>query len=175
MRNRLHPNPTRPAVAARVLVPVLLVFLAACSDAEQRRSAAADLPPAVPGSAQQGDAQAGDTSFTAVAIQTSQISETVAAEYGIERRDNLVMLRVSPRQGEPGSIDTAQAAVQVTVTDLRGQTSALELDRKIVAGLVDHVGTMEITLPSTLRFEVTATTPQGETRTMDFSREFRTR
>lgn len=175
MRNRLDPSPTSPPVAPRLLAPFLLVFLAACSDAERRASTSVELPPAVPGSAQQVEAEVGDVSFTAVAIQTSQIHATVAAEHGIERRDDLVMLRVSPRQGEPGSIDSAPAAVQAVATDLRGYTRVLELDRKVVAGLVDHVATMEVTLPATLRFEITATTPQGESETMKFSREFRAR
>lgn len=175
MHDRLDPDPTRATFAARLLVPVLLVFLAACSDAEQRPPSGAQLAPAVPGSAQQVEAEVGAASFIAVAIQTSQIPATVAAEHGIERRDDLVMVRVSPRQGEPGSIGTAPAAVRVAVTDLRGQTSVLELDRKVIAGLVDHVGTMQVTLPATLRFEVIVTTPEGETRTMKFSREFRAR
>jgi len=175
MRNRPDPNPTHPTVAPRLLAPALLLLLAACSDSAQGPRAAAGMPPAVPGSAQQVEAEVGDASFTAVAIQTSQIPETVAAEHGFERRDDLVMLRVSPRQGEPGSISTAPAAVQVAVTDLRGETSVLELEREVIAGLVDHVGTIEVTLPATLRFEVTVTTPQGDTRTMEFSRDFRAR
>lgn len=175
MRHKIDPNLTSPAVAPRLLAAVIVVFLAACSDAEQQRSAAADPPTAVPGSAQQVSAEAGDASFTAVAIQTSQIPDSVAAEHGIERRDDLVMLRVSAREGEPGNISTAPATVQATVTDLRGQTSILELDRKVVAGLVDHTGTVEVTLPATLRFEIIATTPQGASETMNFSREFRAR
>ncbi len=175
MRNRLNSSPTSPTAAPRMLAPFLLVFLAACSGAERSASASAELPPAVPGSAQQVEAKVGDVSFIAVALQTSQIPATVAAQHGIERRDDLVMLRVSPRQGEPGNIASAPAAVKATVTDLRGHTSVLELDRKVVAGLVDYVATIEVTLPATLRFEITATTPQGKSGTMTLSREFKAR
>ncbi len=176
MRNRLDPSPTDPPpLVLHSLVPLLLVFLAACSDTERRASSSAELPPTLPGSAQQADATVGDVSFFAVAMQTSQIPATVAAEHGIERRDDLVMLRVSPRQGEPGNIASAQAVVKATVTDLRGHTSVVELDRKVVAGLVDYVATMEVKLPATLRFEITATTPSGESETMRLSHEFRAR
>ncbi len=175
MRNRLHPSPTSPPVAPRLLVPLLLVLLAGCSDTERRTSAVAEPTPTVPGSARQVETDVGDVSFTAVAIQTSQIPDAVAAEHGMERRDDLVMLRVAPRQGEPGSIDTAPASVKATVIDLRGSTSVLDLERKVVAGLVDHVATFDVRLPATLRFEITATTAQGKSETMTFNREFRAR
>jgi len=158
----------------RLLACGAFVLLAACSGDDQAASPAA-VPITVPGSASQVETGVGDASVIAVAIQTSQIPAGVAAEYGIEQRDDLVMLRVSPRQGEIGSISTAPTEVRATVTDLRGETRSLELEERVVAGLVDHVGTVQVTLPETLRFNVTAVSQQGETETLEFSREFRAR
>ncbi len=169
-RSRLRTATT----SLRLLACGAVVLLVACSGEDQAASPAA-VPITVPGSASQVETDVGDASVTAVAIQTSQIHAGVAAEHGIEQRDDLVMLRVSPRQGEIGSISSAPTEVSATVTDLRGATRALELDERMVAGLVDHVGTVQVTLPETLRFNVTAVSQSGETETLEFSREFRAR
>ncbi len=158
----------------RLLACAAFVLLASCSG-EDRAASPAAVPITVPGSASQVETDVGEASVTAVAIQTSQLPDGVAAEHGIEQRDDLVMLRVSPRQGELGSISTAPTEVRATVTDLRGETRALELKERVVAGLVDHVGTVQVTLPETLRFNVTVVSQQGETETLELSREFRAR
>ncbi len=163
-RLRAAPMPLRLAACAA------LVLLASCSGEERTAS-----PAAVPGSASQVTTDLGGASVTAVAIQTSQIPATVASGYGIEQRDDLVMLRVSPRKGEIGTIATAPMEVRATVTDLRGETRAMVLEERIVADLVDHVGTVEVTLPANLRFDVVLVAPGGKTETLEFSREFRAR
>lgn len=157
----------------RLLACGAIALLAACSGEDRANPAA--VPITVPGSASQVEADISEASVTAVAIQTSQLPDEVAAEHGIEQRDDLVMLRISPRQGEIGSISTAPAQVRATVTDLRGRTREIEMEKQVVAELVDHVGTVQITLPETLRFDVTIVSPEGETETLRFSREFRSR
>lgn len=159
----------------RLLAPCALTFLAACSEGERPATASADAPPMPPGSAQQVRSDVGEASVLAVAMQTTQIPAEVANEYGIEQRDDLVMLRISPRQGEPGNIESAPAQVRATVTDLRGQTSEVELEERLVSGLVDYVGTVQTALPETLRFDITVTSEQGGTETLELTREFRAR
>lgn len=154
----------------RLLACGALVLLASCSGEDRAAS-----PAAVPGSASQVQADVGEASVTAVAIQTSQLPAEVAAEQGIEQRDDLVMLRVSPRQGDLGDISSAPTQVRATVTDLRGQTRDLELEERVVAGLVDHVGTVQVTLPETLRFNISVVSQEGQTETLELSREFRAR
>jgi hypothetical protein len=156
----------------RLLVCGAFALLAACSGEDRAGNA---VPAAVPGSASQVAADVGDASVIAVAIQTSQLPDAVAAEHGIEQRDDLVMLRVSPRLGEPGALTTAPAQVRATVTDLRGHTRELELEQRTVAGLVDHVGTLEVSLPDTLRFDISVVTQQGATETLQLSRQFQSR
>lgn len=156
----------------RLLVGGAFALLAACSGEDPAGSA---VPPDVPGSASQVEADVGDASVIAVAIQTSQLPDAVAAEHGIEQRDDLVMLRVSPRMGEPGTITTAPAQVRATVTDLRGHTRELVLEQKTVAGLVDYVGTLQVSLPETLRFDISVVTQQGATETLELTREFQSR
>lgn len=159
---------------ARLLALAVLALVAACGTDDDAAHPAA-VPITAPGSANQVDARVGEASVTAVAIQTSQLPAEVAVEQGIEQRDDLVMLRVSARQGEPGSISTAPVEVRASVTGLQGARRDIEMHERTVAGLVDHVGTVQVTLPDTLRFDITVVTPQGETGTLELSRGFRTR
>lgn len=156
--------------SVRLLAAGALALLAACAGDDA--ASPANATPDVPGSASQVQEQLGNAAVTAVAIQTSQIPAEVAAARGIERRDDLVMLRVSPRRGEAGELDTAPVQVRATVTDLRGTTRALELHRQDAAGLVDHVGTVPVTLPDTLRFSIEVTNREGQTDTLELTRQF---
>lgn len=150
----------------------LMVLLAACGGEAPTSASVTDQRPAVPGSAQQVEAEVGGATVTAVAIQTSQLPDAVAAEHGIQKRDDRVMLRVSARQGESGNVTTAPVQVRATVSDLRGGARPIELSERVTNGLVDHVGTVETALPSTLRFEIAVTTARGESETLEFSRRF---
>ncbi|UHQ22366.1 DUF4426 domain-containing protein [Lysobacter sp. 5GHs7-4] len=138
---------------------------------------------AVPGSSgnanaapQEAVARSGDVTVRASALQTSALSPTVAAQYGIVRDDATVMLLVAVRRGPDGQDVAVPARVSATATDLRGQRHTLEL-RELRTGegdaqLLDYIGTVEIALPDTLRFEVGVTPEQGASTTVQFSREF---
>lgn len=167
------PPATTATRLAGMVLPVLL--LAGCAGEEPGATSSPAQPPAVPGSAWQVETRVGDASVTAVAIQTSQLPAVVAAEHDIPQRDDLVMLRISARQGDIGNITTAPVEVQAAVTLPAGGSRDIELDEHLVNGLVDHVGTLEVALPATLQFEVAVTTPAGERELLVFSRHFETR
>lgn len=159
----------------RFLRPALLaaaMTLAACggtasTDAGNAPTAATQ----VPGSSQQVETRIGDTTVFAVAMPTTAIPAEVAREHGIERRDDLVMLRVSGRRGEAGSVSSVPLQVQATVTDLRGQPRDMTIEARPTAGLVDYVGTIDAALPDTLRFDIRVTTPEGTTQTLQLTRD----
>jgi len=117
----------------------------------------------------------GNATVYATAVQTSSIPAAVAREYGIERSDTLVQLRISPRQDSATGPVSAPMRVQATVTDLRGQSQAMTLREVSANGLVDHVGEVQVQLPEALRFDVRLTTPEGVTETLQFTREFHAR
>ena len=170
-------DPLRPGggiAAYRALALSIVMTLAACSGSDRPdRESANPVTPEVPGSAAQVRTKVGGITVSAVALQTSQIPSAVSEEHGIERRDDLIMLRISPRIGAIGNLRSAPAQVRATVTDMRGAVSAIALDEQMTAGLIDHVGTFEATLPATLRFDITVATPQGDTKTLEMTREFR--
>lgn len=125
----------------------------------------------VPGSSQQIETRIGDTTVYAVAMPTVAVPVEVAREHGIERREDLVMLRVSGRSGQDGNEISVPLKVRATATDLRGQVTTLTMEERMTAGLADYVGAVEAELPDTLRFDIQVTTPEGASQSMQLTRD----
>jgi len=155
-------QPHHPMLAA--LVAALL--LAACG-AEPPVSTAdqASAP-------QEAIVRAGDTTIRASVVQTSTLGAGVASQYGIRRAPGTVMLLVAVRTGDDGDESAVPARVTATATDLRGQRQDIAMRELRVGDLLDYVGTVETTLPDTLRFDVTIVREGGATSSMQFTREF---
>lgn len=166
--------------AASPLVLATALALAGCGGAERPAGSTQDAGPMstspgtaaqVPGSSQQVEKRIGDVTVYAVAMPTVAIPAAVASEHGIERREDVVMLRVSGRRGESGSETSVPLKVQARVTDLRGQAQTLEMKEQPAAGLIDYVGTVETQIPDTLRFDIEVATPSGARDTLQLTRE----
>lgn len=155
-------QPHHPMLAA--LVAALL--LAACG-AEPPVSTAdqASAP-------QEAIVRTGDTTIRASVVQTSTLGAGVASQYGIRRAPGTVMLLVAVRTGDDGDEAAVPARVTATATDLRGQRQDIAMRELRVGDLLDYVGTVETTLPDTLRFDVTIVREGGATSSMQFTREF---
>ncbi|MGH8084050.1 MAG: DUF4426 domain-containing protein [Lysobacter sp.] len=121
---------------------------------------------------QEATLQAGDTAIRASVVQTSALNNAVARQYGIERDDEIVMLLVGLRQGPAAEETSVAATVTATVTDLRGQKQVIEMRELHSGELVDYVGTVAVSLPDTLAFELSIAREGKPTSTMQFSREF---
>ena len=129
---------------------------------------ASDAPPAAP---HEEVLQRGDTTVRATVMQTSTLSEAIAARYGIERGDDRVLLVVGVRQGP--AEDPAEATVTATATDLRGRRHAIPLHALEAGGLVDHVGSLRVELPATLDFDIEVRRAGGQPLRMRFNHDFR--
>jgi len=105
-------------------------------------------------------------------VQTSTLGAGVASQYGIRRAPGTVMLLVAVRTGDDGDESAVPARVTATATDLRGQRQDIAMRELRVGDLLDYVGTVETTLPDTLRFDVTIVREGGATSSMQFTREF---
>jgi hypothetical protein len=157
---RTLPRPLAGAVLFTVLT------LAGCDSEPVPRAATPVTAP------QEATVQAGDTTIRASVVQTSALNDAVARQYGIERDDEIVMLLVGLRRG-PAAADTSVAAtVTATVTDLRGQKQVVEMRELRSGELVDYVGTVPVSLPDTLAFDLAIAREGRPTATMQFSREF---
>lgn len=127
-----------------------------------------DEPPAAP---HEEVMRRGDTTVRATVMQTSTLSEAIAARYGIERADDVVMVMVGVRQGPAES--QAAATVGASATDLRGRRHDIALRELHAGGLVDHVGSLRVELPATLDFDIEVRRQGQPPLRMDFNRDFR--
>ena len=165
MRHDMHPA-MRPAIAA---AHMLLLALAACGGS----NAPAPAKPA--GSAiasPEAVTRIGDVSIHASVVRTSTLAPAIASAYGIIRDEHRVLLLVAVRQGPDAQAVALPAQVVATVTDLRGRRQDVAMRELRSNGLLDYIGTVDIELPDTLRFDVVVTRTGGATSTMQFTREF---
>jgi hypothetical protein len=170
MENTLHRDIHKRARPAVALVLISMLALAACAES----NAPAPAKPAASASAASPEAvtRIGDVSIHASVVQTSTLAESVAHAYGIVRDENRVLLLVAVRQGPDAQAIALPAQVVATVTDLRGRRQDIQMRELRSGDLLDYVGTVEIELPDTLRFDVVVTRTGGATSTMQFNREF---
>ena len=153
-------------IQSRLPIVLTLLLLAACGGDPPARTAENSPAP------QEAISRVGDVTMRATVMQTSTLGASVASQYGISRDDNTVMLLVAVRKGTDAAETALPAQVTATVTDLRGQRQDIVL-RELRAGeLLDYVGTVQTTLPETLRFDVKIVREGGAASTMQFSREF---
>lgn len=147
----------------------LALLLAAC----QGNTAPAPIAPPASSAAQSAEAEStinGATVHVNI-VQTSQLPDSVMRQYRITRSPRTVLLLVNLR-----NVGKAPApAISATVTDLQGHASPVALRELQVAppetGTVDYIGTVDVTLPDTLRFTVVATRG-GATSMVQVSRDF---
>jgi hypothetical protein len=160
-----------PATVATVLA------LCACAREAPAPTPADTSAPATAGGSQEAVSQAGDATVRASAVQTSTLPPQVAAEYGIARDERSVLLLVAVRRGPAGQEAALPARITATVTDLRGRRQAITMREMKTKGpgtevLLDYIGTVEVSPPDTLRFDLTVALEGGATSTMQFTRDF---
>jgi hypothetical protein len=158
-----------PFIPRLTMAAVLAVGLSACG-----RGGGADTPaaPAVPGAPQEAITRIGDVTIRASVVQTSSLPEAVAMQYGIARSDRLALLLVAIRQGPEAQEVALPATITATAIDLRGRRQDIPMRELRTGELLDYVGTAEIDLPDTVRFELAIVREGGAQSTMQFSREF---
>lgn len=121
---------------------------------------------------QEAISQVGDVSIRASVVSTAVIGEAVAKQYGIQRDEGTLLMLVGVRQGADAQERSLPATISATATDLRGVTQTIQM-RKIRNGeLLDYVGTVSISPPETIRFELDIVREGGARSTMQFSRDF---
>lgn len=128
--------------------------------------------PTAPSAPQEAVSRIGDVTIRASVMQTAALPEAVAMEYGIARSDRLALLLVGVRQGPEARESALPATITATAIDLRGRRQEIPMRELRTGDLLDYVGTAEIDLPDTLRFELTIVREGGARSTMQFSREF---
>lgn len=165
------PHPVRPTRHARVVLPAILacVLIVGCGGNPPP-------PPATPAAAAQAATlRTGDLTIRASAVPTTALAAAVASQYGIERGDGSVLLLVAVRRGAEAQEVAVPAQVSVTATDLFGQRRDVPMRELRSGDLLDYVGTLEVSAPDTLRFDLRIVPEGGQVSTMQFTREFHPR
>ena len=160
--------PLFPASRAKLVVMATLVAVlaAACGGSPPPPPAAST------GAAQSATLRTGDVTIRASAVPTSTLAASVASQYGIQRDDDTALLLVALRQGAEAQEVSVPAQVRVTVTDLSGQRQDIPMRELRSGELLDYVGTLEVSAPDTLRFDLRIVREGGEVSNMQFTREF---
>ena len=150
----------------RTWIVSVMLLLAACGGSQAPAPAAAAI-----GSGEATET-VGDVSIRASAMQTSALNDAVAQQYGIARDNKTVMLLVAVRKGSGANETSLPAKVTASAAGLSGGQQDIAMRELRTGGLLDYIGTMETSLPETLRFEVTVVREDGATSTLKFNREF---
>jgi hypothetical protein len=166
-----------------VLLVVVSLALSGCGQGAAPAPASAGAAATVSspsGGSDQAVASIGDVTVRASVVQTSRLPASIARQYGIGRDPGRILLLVTVRAGDAASASPVPVRVTAASTDLRGGRQQVPM-REIrvddpAAGpgqvLVDHIGTVETSLPETLRFEVAVTREGGGTATLRLTRDF---
>jgi len=155
--------------AARASGLASLLALAACAEAPP--------PAAAPAQPTQASARVGDVTIRASLVPTTSLGTEAAARHGIAREPDTVLLLVGVRRGEGAAETSMPAAVRASVTDLRGRTRPLDLrELRSEAGpgepLLDYAGTVAVSPPDTLRFEIEVDWGNGGRSSLQLQRDF---
>lgn len=131
-------------------------------------------PAASDAASAQGDAIAsvGDISVRASPTLTSMLEPAIAQQYGITRADDTILLLVAVRQGTEADERSLPAIITASATDLRGNKHPIAMREVRTGELLDYIGTVETSLPETLRFDVKAVRDGKAVATLQFNREF---
>ena len=156
--------------STRLLLPACLALSLAACQGDRASTPPANTAP-LQGQSAEAESSIDGTTVHVSVVQTSQLPESVAREYGLDRSPRTIMVLVNLRD-----VGSAPAPViSATVTDLLQHTTPVPLrvahGEKSNADIVDYIGTVDATLPDTLRFTVVAKRG-GATTTVEVSRDF---
>lgn len=117
------------------------------------------------------EAQVGDILVRASIAPTAALGEAITSRYGLEPNPRTVLLLVGVRRVEGVDEVSVPATLVATVRDLRGVRHDVTLKELRIDGFIDYVGEIRIAPPDTLGFGITATTDDGITVDLRFSRD----
>ncbi|WP_158636456.1 DUF4426 domain-containing protein [Luteimonas marina] len=104
---------------------------------------------------QPAELQVGDVRVHASLAPTATLNSAIAERYGVVSGRSAQLLLVGVRQGPAGEEVSLPAQVTARVRDLRGVSQDLALREVRSDGFIDYAGTVRVTPPDTLAFEIT--------------------
>ena len=136
-----------------------LCLLTACGDSPGDQ---ADRAAQATASRQPAELVLGDLRISASVAPTAPLSALIADRYGVSPDRDVQLLLVGLRQGPLHDETPVQAQVTVRARDLRGVWQDVAMREVRSEGFIDYVGSVRVTPPDTLAFEVTVRRPGTE-------------
>ncbi|MGB0318331.1 MAG: DUF4426 domain-containing protein [Pseudomonadales bacterium] len=115
----------------------------------------------------------GDLSVHYIALNSTSVPANVAADYGLDRGENVALINIAGRResGEPGDTTPVPLAVKGTVRNLLGQTITLTFQEVREPGAIYYLATTRFTDREALRFELTVEDlERGERHPLSFQK-----
>lgn len=156
--------PRRAGLGWRSLLVCAGLALSACADPPPPATARAAQPPA--------QVQAGTLTVSASTLPTAQLGAATARQYGIAVGSDEALLLVGLRRGPANAEVSVAGRVTASATDLLGQRRAVTLREVRNGGFIDYVGTLHVSPPETLAFEVVVETAGDPRAVLRFTRDF---
>jgi hypothetical protein len=99
----------------------------------------------------------GDLSVHYIALNSTSVPANVAADYDLDRGENVALINIAGRRegGAPGDTTPVPLAVEGTVRNLLGQTITLTFQEVREPGAIYYLATTRFTDREALRFELT--------------------
>lgn len=131
--------------------------------------------PAMPSSTEvqaPAEVRTGEVTIRATTLPTLQLNDAMARQYGIERDADAVLLVVGLRRGPAAQEASVPGRIDARATDLLGNRKTIGLREIRSDGYIDYVGTVPVSMPDTLRFEIVAAPDGAPAATLRFHRDF---
>lgn len=148
-----------------IAIVLFSLALAACGNDAPKPAKRLDTP-------QEAVARDGDVTIRANVIATAQLHERMSRDYGIPRDGRSVLLMVSVRRGPDGFDVSLPATITASATNLQGQAQSIAMREMRIGELTDYIGTVQMTPPETLRFDLKIVREGAAASAMTFSRDF---
>lgn len=141
-------------------IPAILVLavvaLCACGRNEPVASSAVVANASAAGQARTSTSVGGATLETST-VALADLGQAVAARYGIDTRNEGMLLLVTVRDAAGDAIDAGDLQLQATSAVLPEAPKPLELRRIETAGMTDYIGVVQARAPASIQFRLTAT------------------
>jgi len=115
----------------------------------------------------------GDLSVHYIALNSTSVPANVAADYDLDRGENVALINIAGRReaGAPGDTAPVPLAVEGTVRNLLGQTITLTFQEVREPGAIYYLATTRFTDREALRFELTVEDlERGERHALSFQK-----
>lgn len=152
------------------LLPIAPLFLALSLTACGQDAPRTAMPVGQNAPSQAARATLGEMQLEARLVRSSDLSEAIARQYGVQRDDDNWLLLVSPRSAAGDAITTDGLHLQARAASLAESMKPLELRRIDSAGFADWIAEIRASAPTSLQVEIDARR-DGASAQMRFSRD----